>query len=158
MMFALAIHCTIDGVALAAGGNESSPSARQWLDASLTMAICVHKAPEGLALGALLLGRGLPSRADALAGRRRGRIDHDPEARCSARLRSAMRRDFGWTPVRWPTPAADSSFPSRLHAVLGENHETREENRAHQFYRGFLRDCVADPWISAESLLSGRIL
>jgi len=59
MMIALAIHCTVDGLALAAGRQESvgvAPS--QWLDASVTMAICVHKAPEGLALGALLLGAG----------------------------------------------------------------------------------------------------
>jgi zinc transporter ZupT len=54
MMVALAIHCTVDGLALAAGGKEQA----QWLNASLTMAICVHKAPEGLALGALLLGAG----------------------------------------------------------------------------------------------------
>jgi zinc transporter ZupT len=52
MMVALAIHCTVDGLALAAGGPN------RWLDRSLTMAICVHKAPEGLALGALLLGAG----------------------------------------------------------------------------------------------------
>jgi zinc transporter ZupT len=53
MMIALAIHCTVDGLALAAGHHE-----RQALDFSITMAICVHKAPEGLALGALLLGAG----------------------------------------------------------------------------------------------------
>ncbi len=54
MMIALGIHCTIDGLAVAAGQKEL------WLDMSLTMAICVHKAPEGLALGALLLGAGIP--------------------------------------------------------------------------------------------------
>jgi zinc transporter ZupT len=65
MMVALAIHCTVDGLALAAGGQENSGAVRtHWLDMSLTMAICVHKAPEGLALGALLLG----------AGYRRGRM------------------------------------------------------------------------------------
>jgi zinc transporter ZupT len=59
MMIALAIHCTVDGLALAAGRQESSGAApSQWLDMSVTMAICVHKAPEGLALGALLLGAG----------------------------------------------------------------------------------------------------
>jgi zinc transporter ZupT len=60
MMVALAIHCTVDGLALAAGRQEYNglffPT--HWLDMSLTMAICVHKAPEGLALGALLLGAG----------------------------------------------------------------------------------------------------
>jgi len=59
MMIALAIHCTVDGLALAAGHRE-----RPQVDFSVTMAICVHKAPEGLALGALLLG----------AGFRRGRM------------------------------------------------------------------------------------
>ena len=53
MMIALAIHCTVDGLALAAGQGESAA-----LDASITFAICVHKFPEGLALGALLLGGG----------------------------------------------------------------------------------------------------
>jgi zinc transporter ZupT len=61
MMIALAIHCTVDGLALAAGRQEhTGPATSHWLDASLTMAICVHKAPEGLALGALLLGAGYP--------------------------------------------------------------------------------------------------
>jgi len=59
MMIALAIHCTVDGLALAAGRQEySGVVPMHWLDMSLTMAICVHKAPEGLALGALLLGAG----------------------------------------------------------------------------------------------------
>ncbi|HEV7926190.1 MAG TPA: ZIP family metal transporter [Verrucomicrobiae bacterium] len=59
MMIALAIHCTVDGLALAAGRQESAGAApSHWLDMSVTMAICVHKAPEGLALGALLLGAG----------------------------------------------------------------------------------------------------
>jgi zinc transporter ZupT len=53
MMIALAVHCTVDGLALAAGNQEQAG-----LDFSITMAICVHKAPEGLALGALLLGAG----------------------------------------------------------------------------------------------------
>ena len=53
MMIALAIHCTVDGLALAAGHQEKAE-----VDFSITMAICVHKAPEGLALGALLLGAG----------------------------------------------------------------------------------------------------
>lgn len=54
MMFALAIHCTVDGLALAAGLEEATP-----VDMSITFAICVHKFPEGLALGALLLGGGV---------------------------------------------------------------------------------------------------
>ena len=53
MMVALAIHCTVDGLALAAGHHEAAA-----VDWSVTLAICVHKFPEGLALGALLLGGG----------------------------------------------------------------------------------------------------
>ena len=54
MMLALAIHCAVDGLALAAGNEPASGS----LGFSMTLAICVHKLPEGLALGALLLGAG----------------------------------------------------------------------------------------------------
>jgi zinc transporter ZupT len=54
MMFALGIHCTVDGLALAAGLEEIEPA----LKMSILFAICVHKFPEGLALGALLLGGG----------------------------------------------------------------------------------------------------
>ncbi len=55
LIVALAIHSTMDGLALAAGhecahGHE--------LGVSLLTAICVHKVPEGLALGALLVGAG----------------------------------------------------------------------------------------------------
>jgi zinc transporter ZupT len=60
MMLALAIHCTADGLALAAG-HEAEASQGQGgrvLDFSLILAVCVHKIPEGLALGALLLGAG----------------------------------------------------------------------------------------------------
>jgi zinc transporter ZupT len=53
MMIALGIHCTVDGLALAAGLDESEP-----VKLSILFAICVHKFPEGLALGALLLGGG----------------------------------------------------------------------------------------------------
>jgi zinc transporter ZupT len=53
MMIALAIHCIVDGLALAAGLEESEP-----VKLSIVFAICVHKFPEGLALGALLLGGG----------------------------------------------------------------------------------------------------
>jgi zinc transporter ZupT len=58
LMIALAIHCTVDGLALAAGNEETSINSGHRLDASMTLAICVHKIPEGLALGALLLGAG----------------------------------------------------------------------------------------------------
>ncbi|HTY88393.1 MAG TPA: ZIP family metal transporter [Candidatus Acidoferrum sp.] len=57
MMIALSIHCLVDGLALAAG-HEGSKA----LDLSVTFAICVHKFPEGLALGALLMGGGFPRR------------------------------------------------------------------------------------------------
>ena len=60
MMVALAIHCTADGVALAAGheAETSHTHGGRVLDLSLILAVCVHKVPEGLALGALLLGAG----------------------------------------------------------------------------------------------------
>src|SRR5258707_1162680 len=60
MMIALAIHCTADGVALAAGHEADishAPGGRA-LNLSLVVAVCVHKVPEGLALGSLLLGAG----------------------------------------------------------------------------------------------------
>ena len=57
MMVALAIHCTVDGLALAVGQEEGTA-----VDLSVTFAICVHKFPEGLALGALLLGGGFGRR------------------------------------------------------------------------------------------------
>ena len=53
MMFALGIHCIVDGLALTAGLEESKP-----IELSVLFAICVHKFPEGLALGALLIGGG----------------------------------------------------------------------------------------------------
>lgn len=64
MMFALAIHCAADGIALAAGNeakNENIPGG-QALDFAMVAAVCVHKVPEGLALGALLLGAGFNGR------------------------------------------------------------------------------------------------
>ncbi len=54
MMIALAIHCSVDGLALAAGLEEPKP-----VRLSILFAISVHKFPEGLALGALLLGGGI---------------------------------------------------------------------------------------------------
>jgi zinc transporter ZupT len=67
MTLALAVHCTADGVALAAGHEAEASHAHggRALDLSLVMAICVHKVPEGLALGGLLLGAGF-SRAQTL--------------------------------------------------------------------------------------------
>ena len=53
LIIALGIHSTLDGVALAVGHETSGR-----FDASLVLAVCVHKLPEGLALGALLLGAG----------------------------------------------------------------------------------------------------
>jgi zinc and cadmium transporter len=60
MMLALAIHCTVDGLAIAAGHEAHAAHAPggRVLAFSLALAICVHKIPEGLALGALLLGAG----------------------------------------------------------------------------------------------------
>jgi zinc transporter ZupT len=60
MMIALAVHCTADGLALAAGheAHASKIHGGRALDYSLVSAVCVHKIPEGLALGALLLGAG----------------------------------------------------------------------------------------------------
>lgn len=55
LIIALGIHSTMDGVALAAGHEAGKLS-----DLSVLLAVCVHKVPEGLALGALLLGAGYP--------------------------------------------------------------------------------------------------
>lgn len=67
MMLALAIHCIADGMALAAGHEAKGSHAHggRVLDFSLILAVCVHKVPEGLALGALLLGAGF-NRAQTL--------------------------------------------------------------------------------------------
>jgi zinc transporter ZupT len=62
MMLALSIHCVVDGLAMAAGGEtHEAPAATQQhaTGLSIILAVCVHKVPEGLALGALLLGAGL---------------------------------------------------------------------------------------------------
>jgi zinc transporter ZupT len=53
MMLALAIHCTVDGLAMVANNEAES---------MIILAVCVHKIPEGLALGALLRGAGLSPR------------------------------------------------------------------------------------------------
>src|SRR6266567_1232063 len=61
LMIALAVHCTADGIAIAAGHEAELmrvPGSRM-LALSLVVAICVHKVPEGLALASLLVGAGL---------------------------------------------------------------------------------------------------
>jgi zinc transporter ZupT len=62
LVIALAIHSTMDGVALVAGheahGHARSQATNAQLDWSLLLAVCVHKVPEGLALGGLLMGAG----------------------------------------------------------------------------------------------------
>jgi len=62
LVIALAIHSTMDGVALVAGheagGHPHGQAMAARLDLSLLLAVCVHKVPEGLALGALLMGAG----------------------------------------------------------------------------------------------------
>jgi zinc transporter ZupT len=61
MMLALAIHCTVDGLAMSAGNAAKGdvPASGQVTGFSIILAVCVHKIPEGLALGALLRGAGL---------------------------------------------------------------------------------------------------
>ena len=70
LVIALAIHSTMDGVALVAGheasGHAQGHAMGARLDLSLLLAVCVHKVPEGLALGALLVGAGF-ARAKAIA-------------------------------------------------------------------------------------------
>lgn len=59
MVIALGLHSTMDGLALAFGKESEMAGG---LDASLLLAVCVHKIPEGLALCALLLASGLRRR------------------------------------------------------------------------------------------------
>jgi zinc transporter ZupT len=56
LVIALAIHSTTDGVALGIQHNAPATEATKW---SLFSALCIHKIPEGLALGSLLIGAGL---------------------------------------------------------------------------------------------------
>ena len=58
LIIALAIHSTMDGIALAAGHELAGGGHGLGLDATMVLAVCAHKLPEGLALGALLLGAG----------------------------------------------------------------------------------------------------
>jgi zinc transporter ZupT len=56
LIVALAIHSTTDGLALVIQGETPATGATRW---SLFSALCIHKIPEGLALGSLLIGAGL---------------------------------------------------------------------------------------------------
>jgi zinc transporter ZupT len=54
---ALGVHCALDGVAVVAGGGLGTKA-----EIGLLMGLCMHKLPEGLALGLLLLGAGVSRR------------------------------------------------------------------------------------------------
>ena len=56
LVIALAIHSATDGVALGIQREAPTMEATKW---SLFSALCIHKLPEGLALGSLLIGAGL---------------------------------------------------------------------------------------------------
>src|SRR5437764_1522001 len=62
LIVALAIHSTTDGLVLGIQQEAPSMDATKW---SLFSALCIHRVPEGLALGSLLIGAGL-RRATAL--------------------------------------------------------------------------------------------
>src|SRR5204863_4665452 len=55
LIVALAIHSTTDGMVLGIQQEAPSMDATKW---SLFSALCIHKVPEGLALGSLLIGAG----------------------------------------------------------------------------------------------------
>ncbi|HEY2144004.1 MAG TPA: ZIP family metal transporter [Candidatus Udaeobacter sp.] len=56
LIIALSIHSATDGFALGIQGEIPALTATKW---SLFSALCIHKVPEGLALGSLLIGAGL---------------------------------------------------------------------------------------------------
>src|SRR5690349_949146 len=62
LVVALALHSTTDGLALGIQGEMPASGATKW---SLFSALCIHKVPEGLALGSLLIGADF-TRASAL--------------------------------------------------------------------------------------------
>jgi len=62
LIVALSIHSTTDGLALSLSQHAPAEAATKW---SLVSALCIHKIPEGLALGSLLIGAGF-RRATAL--------------------------------------------------------------------------------------------
>src|SRR5216117_3795972 len=53
LIVALAIHSTTDGLVLGIQGETPAMDVTKW---SLFSALCIHKVPEGLALGSLLIG------------------------------------------------------------------------------------------------------
>jgi zinc transporter ZupT len=55
LIVALAIHSTTDGIALGIGREIHAATSAKW---SLFLALCIHKFPEGFALGSLLIGAG----------------------------------------------------------------------------------------------------
>jgi zinc transporter, ZIP family len=55
LIVALAIHSATDGLALGIQQESLGPEATTW---SLFSALCIHKVPEGLTLGSLLIGAG----------------------------------------------------------------------------------------------------
>ena len=56
LIVALSIHSATAGLALGIQGEIPAITATKW---SLFSALCIHKVPEGLALGSLLIGAGL---------------------------------------------------------------------------------------------------
>jgi len=58
LIIALAVHSTTDGLVLGIQQQASTMDATKW---SLFSALCIHKVPEGLALGSLLIVCGLAS-------------------------------------------------------------------------------------------------
>src|SRR5205823_745862 len=57
LIIALSIHSTTDGIALGIGREFQVATAATW---SLFLALCIHKFPEGFALGSLLIGAAFP--------------------------------------------------------------------------------------------------
>jgi len=57
LIVALSIHSATDGIALGIGREIHVATAANW---SLFLALCIHKFPEGFALGSLLIGAAFP--------------------------------------------------------------------------------------------------
>jgi zinc transporter ZupT len=57
LIVALSIHSATDGIALGIGREIHVTTAANW---SLFLALCIHKFPEGFALGSLLIGAAFP--------------------------------------------------------------------------------------------------
>jgi zinc transporter ZupT len=128
MMIALAIHCTADGLALAVGHRESPA-----VNLELALAICAHKFPEGLALGALLLGGGF----------RRARMLWLVAAVESTTIWGGL---AGWFILRDVSPfwlalvlahAGGGFFYLAVHAVLGEIFKHHKQLVLANFAAGF---------------------